>query len=453
MLWGPESGIGGTTARQAPCYGRRESVPLSVPDRAPRPRHPAQPRRIGCRPVLRPDRARRKGPLRRPRLRVQSSHWNKNRSEVRKSHPDSQDFQQVLIGRLRTAEKAATAELGARGRNATPDEIKDAVALALHPPAAAVSTGIVAYGRTLQKGKESAGKLGTAKVYGTALRHFEDSLKLDRLSGADISFADLTSALLSRHEERLNALGYKQNYIGKQLRTLRAIVRRAKSDGLPGAVTAVDAVQTIKIRVEKVQKRRLARDEVRKMEALVGTVSGRRADVLDWWVFAFYAGGMRIGDVVGLQWSSVQWTGNPAAGGRPAHVQWKMQKTGDEIGIDLRPAAADILVRWWSRTGHAPFVFGLLTLEEEHDPALLFKRTASRSAQARTELKKLAALAEVPYVGFHGARHSMADNLLKAGVPVATISQTMGHSSTQTTTNYLSSFDREAVSDALRALD
>ena len=386
-------------------------------------------------------------------LRVHPRDWNARRSEVRKSHPDGQDFQQVLVGRLRTAEKAATAELGARGRNATPDEIKDAVALALHPPAAPVSTGMVAYGRALQKGKRAAGKLGTSNVYGTALRHFEDTLKLDRIPGGDVAFSSLTPALLRRHEERLNALGYKQNYIGKQLRTLRTVVRRAKSDGLPGAALAVEAVQTIKIRVEKVQKRRLSRDEVRKMEALVGTVSGRRADVLDWWVFAFYTGGMRIGDVVGLRWSSVQWTGTPEAGGRPAHVRWKMQKTGDEIGIDLRPAAADILVRWWSRTGQEHFVFGLITAAEVRDPVLLFKRTASRSAQARTELKKIATLAEVPYVGFHGSRHSMADNLRKAGVPVATISQTLGHSSIQVTANYLSGFDREAVSDALRLLD
>ena len=386
-------------------------------------------------------------------LRVQPSHWNKKRSEVRKSHPDSKDFQDVLVGRLRTAEKAATAELGAGGRHTTPDELKDAVALALHPPAAPVSTGVVAYGRTLQKGKRAAGKVGTANVYGTALRHFEDTLALDRLPGSDIAFADLTPALLRRHEERLNALGYKQNYIGKQLRTLRAVVRRAKGDGLPGAASAVDAVQTIKIRVEKVQKRRLSRDEVRKMEALAGTVSGRRADVLDWWVFAFYTGGMRIGDVVGLRWSSVHWSGTPGDGGLPTHVRWKMQKTGDEIGIDLRPAAADILARWWDRTGHDPFVFGLITAAEERDPALLFKRTASRSAQARTELKKLAKLAGVPYVGFHGSRHSMADNLRKAGVPVATISQTLGHSSIQVTANYLSGFDREAVSDALRTLD
>lgn len=386
-------------------------------------------------------------------LRVHPRDWNARRSEVRKSHPDGKGFQEVLTGRLRTAEKAATAELGARGRNATPDELKEAVALALHPPAAPVMAGLVAYGRTLQKGKRDAGKVGTAKVYGTALRHFEDTLTLDRVSGGDIAFVNLTPALLRRHEERLNALGQKQNYIGRQLRTLRAIVNRAKSDGLPGSASAVDAVKTLKIRVEKVQKRRLSRDEVRKMEALVGTVSGRRADVLDWWVFAFYTGGMRVGDVIGLRWSSIQWDGKPAAGGRPAHVRWKMQKTGDEIGIDLRPAAADILVRWWSRTGHEPFVFGLITVEEERDPALLFKRTASRSAQARTELKKLAALAEVPYVGFHGSRHSMADNLRKAGVPVATISQTLGHSSIQVTANYLNGFDREAVSDALRTLD
>lgn len=386
-------------------------------------------------------------------LRVQPKDWNPRRGEVRRSHPDARRFQELLAERLRTAERAANALIGQHGRYVSADEVKEAIAAELHPSAEAPSAGVLAYGRAQEAEMRASGRIGNANVYRTTLRHFKETLPLAGFARGDVPFDAIDPSLLRRHEARLQSEGYRQNYVAKQLRTLRAILRRAKVDGIPGAAAAVEAVSTIRVRTERVEKPRLTHDEVRKLEQLVGTVHGRRADALDWWLFAFYAGGMRFGDVATLRWSGVEWKGEPGKGGEPVYVRWRMRKTGDAAGLPILLAAAEVLKRWWPRTGMTTHVFGMLTDDIEQDATALFKTTASFNALARSEMKSLSTRAGVPYVGFHGARHSLADTLRKRGVPLATISQILGHSSIQVTQNYLSSFDRDAVEEALRGLE
>ena len=106
------------------------------------------------------------------------------------------------------------------------------------------------------------------------------------------------------------------------------------------------------------------------MEALVGSVSGRRADALDWWPFAFYAGGMRFGDLVTLRRSGVEWDGDPGAGVPPT--------SGGGCG---------------RRT--TPYVFGMVTAETERNAEALFKSTNSFNALVLGELKEIARRAAV----------------------------------------------------------
>lgn len=396
-------------------------------------------------------------------LRIPASDWNPKRGEVRRTHSDHRRLNEDLAERLRRAQRAAEAVQAARGRHVTADEIKAAIEAALHPEPEAESSpapGVVAYGRRICDEKRSAGKVGTALVYQTAMNNLEATFE-ELLGVTDVAVDELTADLVRAHERRLstpkpNGLGHKVNYVNRQLRTLRTVLRRAASDGPEeawgaGAARISAAVSEMRFKTERVEKARLGIDDIRKLEKARPGISGRRRDVLDWWLFAFYAGGMRFGDVLALRWDQIERGEDDV----PVYVRWRMRKTGDAQGVPLLRQPAEILAEWERRTGPestapSPFVFGMVDAGMVADPEVLFSATHRWSAISRKYLRLIAKETGTTYVGFHGSRHSLADHLRKSGVPVPTISHVLGHSSIAITERYLAGFDRAGVEDALR---
>ncbi len=390
-------------------------------------------------------------------FRVHRDDWNGRKGEVRRSAPEAHHLNQILADRLADAQRAVR-DLVAGSRHVDPDRAKAVVEAALHPAPEppAGGTGLVAYGRQVQADWAAQGNIGTSLVYNTSLGHLEDTLRRET-GDSDVDVEDLTPALLRAHESRLLApkpagLGHKRNYVAKQLSTIRAVLRRAARDGVPGAATAAAVAATIRVKREKVQKVRLTLDQVRTLEAARPGLSGRAADALDWWLFAFYAGGMRFGDVAALRWAQV----DREPDGTPTYVRWRQRKTGDAQGVPLLPPAAEILTRWLPRTGPggpeaSPFVFGLVTEDQLADPRKARSRIQPMNALARANMRRIADRERVPYVGFHGARHSFADVLRQNGASVYTISKALGHSSIAVTEAYLSAFDRADVEAEMRS--
>jgi len=391
-------------------------------------------------------------------LRVPADDWNPKRAEVRKTNAEHRRLNDLLGDRLRVATAAAEGAVVGGGRNVSPDRIKAAVEAAIHPeaePEPEEAPGVVAIGRRVMEEKTAKGKHGTALVYGTAMNNLEATF-LAAYGAPDLAVADVTADVVRLHERRLSAappkgLGHKPNYVNRQMRTLRTVLRRAEVDGVPGAEGAVRVISAMRFKTEKVEKPRLTREEVLKLEEARPGMRGRKRDVLDWWLFAFYAGGMRFGDVLALRWDQVERDGD----GVPVYVRWRMRKTGDAQGVPLLPQPAAILREWEARTGPdgakpSPFVFGMITEAVRDDAERLFRETHRWSAIARKHLRRIAEGTGTQYVGFHGSRHSLADHLRKSGVPVATISHVLGHSSIQVTMGYLAGFDRQGVEDALR---
>ncbi|MEM1055731.1 MAG: site-specific integrase [Bacteroidota bacterium] len=391
-------------------------------------------------------------------LRVHKSDWNPKKKEVRRSALDSDQLNRVLAERLATAQRAIT-ELVGESRYLHLDRAKATVEAALHPepePEPDAVPGVLAYGRQIQADWEARGKIGTSLVYGTALNHFAETVR--RETGAnDIPITDLTPALLRTHESRLLAsppkgLGHKRNYAAKQLSTIRAVLRRAARDGVEGAVTAATVAATVRIKRERVEKPRLSLTEVQVLTDARAGLTGRAADALDWWLFAFYAGGMRFGDVATLRWTHIE----RDTSGMPVYVRWRQRKTGDAQGVPLLTPATEVLTRWHQRTGpngpeHSPFVFALVTEAELADPRTARSRLQSMNAVARKYVRQVSESHNVPYVGFHGARHSFADVLRQNGASVYTISKALGHSSIAVTEAYLSAFDRADVEAEMRS--
>lgn len=59
---------------------------------------------------------------------------------------------------------------------------------------------------------------------------------------------------------------------------------------------------------------------------------------------------------------------------------------------------------------------------------------------------------DIPGLSFYTARHTYADGLKKAGVPLAVISEALGHADIRTTDAYLKGFGDSVLDEADRLL-
>lgn len=396
-------------------------------------------------------------------LAVHPRDWNPRRSEVRGSHRDATELNELMQQRLADAQAAANAVLLEKGRGVTLREVKEAVVDVIHPSydSEAPPLPIVPWMRAeVKRAYRDKGKVSTALAYGSVLTNLEEALREQGKRPKTLPASGLTLQVLTAYRDWLAdpaGGGHAANYVHKQVTTVRALLRRAIREGVPGASEALEAAELVKVKREKPDRARLPIEEVRAYYA--AELSGRAADVRDWWCFSFFGGGIRFGDVCRLRWTDVQRA--PSEDGRGAPLSYKMraQKTGAKTALPLSPEAAAILTRWEARTldvpeeRRSPFVFGLLDEADEADPARLRKAIGRKGAIARKYLRQRSEAEgwteRYGLIGFHSSRHSLADHMRKSGADIYSVSRVLGHTKISTTEQYLASFDEVTVGKAL----
>lgn len=394
--------------------------------------------------------------------------WNARRQEVRAGHPEADALNTLLGERLALARRVATEALLSEGREVSMDDVKQAVIDAVHPAReeAEEAPPIVPWMRAeVRRAFRDKGKLSTALAYGSVLANLDETLHREKLRPTQVTADRLTFALLSTHRDRLarpedqGGAGHATNYVHKQITTIRALLARAVRASVPGAEAALRAAQLVEVKKARVERARLTLDQVH--EYLGMELTGRAADVRDWFCFSFLAGGVRLGDVCRLRWTDIQRApagegASPEEGrGVPVSYRMRQQKTSAVMALPLVPEAAAIVQRWEARTLDVPeerrsvYVFGLIDEADEAEPERLRRAVDRRGALARKHLAAVAKEKGWPRIGFHSARHSIADHMRRDGRSIYDISKVLGHTKISTTETYLASFDPISAGHAL----
>jgi site-specific recombinase XerD len=154
-------------------------------------------------------------------------------------------------------------------------------------------------------------------------------------------------------------------------------------------------------------------------------------------IMLLYRSGLRISEALALRPASIDLAHHSA---RVLHG-----KGGKATVRGFHPSADDALARWLDRRAALGLRNGPLFCT--------LKGTQLSDGYVRDMLKRLAARAGIDKrVHPHGLRHTYADELEKAGLPVSTISKLLGHSSVAVTSRYLGHLTNGAAIDALTAL-
>ncbi|MCZ6780847.1 MAG: phage integrase SAM-like domain and Arm DNA-binding domain-containing protein, partial [Nitrospirae bacterium] len=227
-------------------------------------------------------------------LRIPERHWNAKAGEVRKTNPDHARLNQYLID-VKAAAQSVLADLLANGQKVTAPRIRDGLRARLEGREEEQAGDFLAYCVNLLSVFERRGQIATHRVYRTAVRKLRDYVRPHR-GWSELPFDEITVPLMRGFQTYLiEEVGNKPNTVHKNVTSIRTLLYYAIKDGL--FPQERNPFFQITLRKEKVQKDKLDIEEIEALEALELEPETLIWHVRNWFLFAFYAGGMRFSDV------------------------------------------------------------------------------------------------------------------------------------------------------------
>ena len=348
-------------------------------------------------------------------LRVKPQDWNEDAGRVKKSHPNMARANAFIANKVAEAEGVAL-DLQRESKFVSPVQIKNTIM-------GQSSESFLEYFDKYLTMLEKTGKVSTltkAKAVYSKLKVF--------LKTSDLLFDEVTVIFLKQYEAYLrDALGNSVNTIHSNLKIFRKLTNDAIREDLMSS--ARDPFRKFKLKLEKTTKSYLSEDELEALWTYPLKEGSKLWDHRNMFVFAAYAGGLRISDLLQLKWGNFSGT----------HIRITMHKTKDVVAVKLPGRALEIL-QFYRQAGSKPleYIFPILRSDTDYtDPWALLKALTSATAYASKNVKIVAKRAGIEKpISFHSSRHTFATRALTKGMSIEHVSKLMGHHSISTTQIY-----------------
>ncbi|MCM1302124.1 MAG: site-specific integrase [Bacteroides cellulosilyticus] len=166
----------------------------------------------------------------------------------------------------------------------------------------------------------------------------------------------------------------------------------------------------------------------------------RRKEFLEMFFFAFYACGLRVVDVMTLQWSHINF--------EKKELRKIMIKTNKRHVIPLTEPALRILRQWQEKREGCRYVFDLVKESLDLDDAeALYKARNNATKCINQSLIVAGEQVGLPFnLSMHVARHTFAVFALNKGLSMSVVSRLLGHGSTDVTEKVYARFLPETLS-------
>lgn len=277
-------------------------------------------------------------------------------------------------------------------------------------------------------------KFGTHKKVESVLKKFNDYNKQ-----RDVPFSIFTLEYLREYENYLRGLGNTTNTIHANLKVFRMLFNKAcQLEIIP---IQNNPFNKHKLKTEKVEKSFLTQTEVDAIDQVKLTAGSKMEAHRDMFVFACYAGGIRISDLLQLRIERYD---------RATKViSFFVHKTKNNHTIKLPKKAVEILERYISHGKTSGYIFGLLDESVFNASAdLLLTKISSATAYANKNLKTIKDLAGIEKpISFHSSRHTFGTLAVKKGIGIQMVSKIMVHSNLTTTLGYAKIIDAQMYSE------
>lgn len=286
---------------------------------------------------------------------------------------------------------------------------------------------VLAYMKEQIASLESKRKRGTAKGRRCTLNSFSEYLY-----GEDITFTELNEVLLLDYEEWLEERGVTRNTSSFYMRHLRSVYNKAVKQGLAHQTFPFRNVYT---GIDKTRKRAVDERVIAKLKALDLSEMACLSLARDLFIFSYGTRGMSFVDMAYLKYENI-------ANGVIRYVR---KKTGQPLSIRIEPSIREIMERYRKKV-HATYVLPVICSDNEQEA---YRQYQNKLRYYNKMLKKLSELlGDNIELTSYTSRHSWASVAHKRNVPLAVISDGMGHNSEKTTQIYLDSMNEELIDSA-----
>ena len=269
------------------------------------------------------------------------------------------------------------------------------------------------------------GKTHTAERYVTVMNSFGRFHRENELLWEEVD-----SDLMVEYETYLKSRGVCPNTSSYYMRGLRAIYNRAVEKGMTVQREPFKYVYT---GIDKTIKRAVPLKVIRQMRDLDLTLFPTMDFARDIFMFSFYTRGMSFIDMAYLKKKDLQ-------GGT---LSYRRQKTGQQLFVKWEKPMQEIVDKY--NTNGTPYLLPIIR-DMNADIRRQYKNAAHL---VNDKLKKLGEKLglTVPLTSYV-ARHGWASIARSRNIPLAIISEAMGHDSEKTTRIYLASLDTTSVDKA-----
>lgn len=311
-----------------------------------------------------------------------------------------------IISRLERADGAYTAE--------------DVVESYLSPTD---THSFISFAHTLVGQLKQIGKQYTA--YETAINSFTRFRKEQ-----DVPLDEVDSDLMMAYEAYLKSKGICPNSSSFYMRNLRAIYNRAVDKELTDQRNPFKHVYT---GIDKTVKRAVPLSVIRQIRDLDLNLHPAMDYARNIFMFSFYTRGMSFIDMAFLKKKDLQ----------NGVLSYRRHKTNQQLFIKWEKPMQELIDKF--DTSGTPYLLPIIK-NCDNDARKQYKSDAHRVNQSLKKIGKMLGLAIslTSYV----ARHSWASIAKSKNIPIATISEAMGHDSENTTRIYLASLDTTVVDKA-----
>lgn len=272
---------------------------------------------------------------------------------------------------------------------------------------------------------EESKRFGNARVYDIVSQSISKFVQ-----EKDFPLKHITFSWLKKYEVWYLSKGNSINGLGLNMRTLRSLYNMA----IKRNIVPLDSYpfKDYKIRKEETRKRAINRAGLIRFNQFEA-VTNRHIKAKDYFFTGYYLMGASFVDVAFLKIKNM-------INGR---MEYKRQKTGKLHSIPISKPLQEILEKYGKGKNENDFIFDIV---KSSDPKTQLANVRDELIQYNKSLKEIGVLCGIESLkSSYVARHSYATNAKRLGVPVAVISEALGHRTENTTQVYLDSFDNEIV--------
>lgn len=291
-------------------------------------------------------------------------------------------------------------------------------------------------------------------AFETFLKHYA---RVRRFNMADLNLEIFDRYIQYRFDVKKNS---SKEAINKTLVPLYVAIKNAVDNGIIEHKDAV-AIYNNYIEVRETEYnpdienksvvKYLTEEQIERLKDYQTKVKNPRSkEILDFFLFSYYACGMRLSDIMTVEWRHIDFKEKLIR-----KIQFKTKPLPDVLP-PINKGAMEILLRWKSYNRNSRFVFDLLP--ENYDitnQKELFKDRNSKDKTFNTSLQVARMTLRLPIpVTMHVACHSFAVMAINKGMSIFLLSKYLGHSSIiSTEKTYAKLIQEKANTDASKILD